>query len=427
VDTPFELSPIQQLFFEHVPKGHNRFTQQFLLRLNRSVSTSKIQKATDALVKRHSILRARFSRQDNGAWEQRITSDARASILFREHWIPSGEDGQSVLKQILYDSQGQLDIVRGPLLVLDLMHEETGRELLGFIAHHLVVDLVSWRVMLKDFEDSLTSGRAIHAPSSLSFQQWCRMQKDYALHHIDPRSCLPGPIRSAPDDYWGPEIADNTWSQTVSQTICLTPETTQAILGPANDAFNTNVVEILQAGILHSFVHTFPDRACPTVWNEAHGREHWDVNVDISQTVGWFTTMAPLSIDAFAGQDITETMRQTKDGRRAIPANGWPYFVARYCHPEGRNHFACHGPMEILFNYTGQFQQLERPGALLQLATVPDHDLVPMPPDMPRFALIDVSATVVSGSLNITFLHNSQMRHQAELTRWPQVFRETLE
>ncbi|KAL3447165.1 hypothetical protein BJX65DRAFT_308229 [Aspergillus insuetus] len=426
MDTPFELSPIQQLFFEHVPHGHNRFTQQFLLRLNRSVSTSKIRKATEALVKRHSILRARFRRQDNGAWEQRITPDTRESVLFREHWIPSGDDAQSVLKQILYDSQEQLDIARGPLLVVDLMHEETGRELLGFIAHHLVVDLVSWRVMLKDFEDSLTSGRAMQAPS-LSFQQWCRMQKDYALNHIDPQSCLPGPIRTTPDDYWGPGIANNTWSQTVSQTICLTPETTQAILGPANDAFNTTVVEILQATMLHSFVHTFPDRACPTVWSEAHGREPWDTNVDISQTVGWFTTMAPLSIDAFAGQDIAETMRQTKDGRRAIPGNGWPYFVARYCHPDGRNHFACHDPMEILFNYTGQFQQLERPGALLQLATVPDHDLVPMPPDMPRFALIDVSGTVVSGSLNITFMYNSQIRHQSELAHWPQVFRETLE
>ncbi|KAL2851264.1 hypothetical protein BJX68DRAFT_266172 [Aspergillus pseudodeflectus] len=425
-DTPFELSPVQQLFFQHVPEGHKRFTQQFLLRLNRPVSTNKIRKATEALVNRHSMLRARFRRQDNGAWEQRITPDARESVLFREHWIPTGDDSQSVLKQILYDSQGQLDIERGPLLVVDLMHEETGQELLGFIAHHLVVDLVSWRVMLKDFEDLLTSGRALQAPS-LSFQQWCRMQQEYALKRIDPQTCLPTPVRTAPDDYWGPEIANNTWGQAIAQTICLTPETTQAILGPANDAFNTNVVEILQAALLHSFVRMFPDRACPTLWSEGHGREPWDPQIDISQTVGWFTTMAPLSIDACSGQDITEVMRQTKDRRRAIPGNGWPYFVARYCHPDGRKHSARHTPMEILFNYTGQFQQLERSGALLQLATAPDHDLVPMPPDMPRFALMDISATAIGGSLNVTFMYNSKIRHQARLAEWPGVFRKTLE
>ncbi|KAL2858512.1 hypothetical protein BJY01DRAFT_241841 [Aspergillus pseudoustus] len=425
-DVPFELSPAQHLFFDHVPGGHNRFTQQFLLAFNRPASMKKIRKVTEALVDRHSMLRARFRRQSNGAWEQRITPNARESVLCREHWIPSGGDYQSVLKQVLYDSQGQLDIERGPLLVVDLMHEETGRELLGFIAHHLVVDLVSWRVMLKDFEDILITGRELQAPS-LSFQQWCRMQKDYALKHIDPQACLPGPVRTIPDEYWGPGIENNSWGQAISQTICIDPKTTQAILGSANDAFNTNVVDILQAALLHSFVHTFPDRASPTVWREAHGREPWDSQIDISQTVGWFTTMAPLSIDAYAGQDITETMRRTKDGRRAIPGNGWPYFAARYCHPDGPKHSTRRAPMEILFNYTGQFQQLERPDAILQLATAPDHDLVPMPPDMPRFALFDVSATVISGSLNVNFMYNSQTRHQTELAQWPQVFQRALE
>ncbi|KAL5362552.1 hypothetical protein BJX96DRAFT_186106 [Aspergillus floccosus] len=389
-DTPFELSPVQLLFFEHVPEGHHQFTQQFLLRLTRTVSAN------------------------NGQWEQFITPDARQSIVFREHWVPSGDDYQPALRQIMGESQGALDIEKGPLLVVDLIHEETGRDLLGFIAHHL------------DLEEILTSGRTTQAPS-LSFQQWCRMQREYALKNIDLQAALPGAIPAPPLHYWGHAVEQNTWGQATQETICLSQETTQALLGPVNDAFNTDVVDILQAALLHSFTNIFHDSPSPTVFSEAHGREPWDPHINISRTVGWFTTIAPLFIDTRAGQDITEVLRRTKDGRRAIPGNGWPYFVTRYCHPDGKKRCPGHVPMEILFNYTGLFQQLERSAALLELATAPDHDLVPIPPDLPRFALIDVSATVLGGSRNITFFYNSQMTHQDQLREWPRRFQRTLE
>ncbi|KAL4787135.1 hypothetical protein BJX76DRAFT_354543 [Aspergillus varians] len=424
-DVSFELSPMQQLFFEHASTGNSRFTQQFLLRLTRPVSIDRVLKAAGTVVERHSMLRARFRRQGNGQWEQFISPDVGGSVIIREHWMASS-DTYSGLRRILGDSQGTLDVEQGPLLAIDLVHEEGELDLLGFMAHHLVIDLVSWRILLQDFEDILSSGRPLQPPS-ISFQQWCRMQEEYATKHINPQTALARAIPSAPVDYWGSDIGQNTWSQVIQHTICVSQEATQAILGPVNDALKTKPVEILQASLLHSFVNAFPDRACPTVFTEAHGREPWDPHINISRTVGWFTTMAPLVVDANAGQDIAETLRLTKDSRRAIPGNGWPYFTSRYYHPDGKKNCAQDGPMEILFNYTGLFQQLERPDALLQLACAPDHDLVPIPTDLPRFSLIDVSATVLNGSLSITFMHNEQMQHQDRLREWPRIFQRTLE
>lgn len=172
--------------------------------------------------------------------------------------------------------------------------------------------------------------------------------------------------------------------------------------------------------MLYAFVQTFGNRPAPAIFSEGHGREPWDPAINVSRTVGWFTTIAPVFVKAKKDQDFTELLQLTKDGRRAIPRNGWAYFASRYLHPEGMNYCASHSPMEILFNYTGLFQQLERPGALLQLQSVPDQGLIPMPSDLPRLALIDVTASVTNGCLRLSFVYNKNMKKQDKLDEWVQ-------
>ncbi|OJJ32292.1 hypothetical protein ASPWEDRAFT_175579 [Aspergillus wentii DTO 134E9] len=427
IETKFGLTPVQQLWFEHVPDGHNKFTQEFLLRVTRPTSVSKLRKAVQAVAARHSMLRARYEQDEDGEWTQMIGRDVNSSLRFREHWLPSLED-QEAVQQIFSDSQSVLDIQQGILLVVDLIETETQEQYLGLMAHHLAIDLVSWRVVLQDLEDILTTGRPLQ-PTSLSFQQWSRLQQAYAEESLDPEVTMATPIPAPPLSYWGPRKTwgSNTWADTVQKSITVSPETTEAILGPANDAFHTRPVEIIHTAILHAFAQTFDNRPSPTIFSEGHGREPWEAHIDVSRTVGWFTTIAPLFVRAKKGQDITELLKLTKDGRRAIPKNGWEYFASRYLHPEGMNYCQGHSPMEILFNYTGLFQQLERPGALLQLASVPDQGLVPMPEDLPRISLIDVTATVMHGSLNVSFVLNKKTRNQDRLQKWIDTCLETLE
>lgn len=426
-DIWFGLSPIQRLFFELVPDGHNQFTQQFLLRIAKPKSDSQIQEAVQAVVSRYPMLRARFQKQTDKQWLQQISNDITNSYRFRQHRLPSIE-AQEDLKKIYSDSREMLDIDQGIMMIVDLIHTPAKEKYLGLMAHHLVVDLVSWRVLLQDLEDILSTGRPTQH-LSMSFQRWCRMQETHCRESLDLNQTIPVDIPPPPPGYWGAEIArsGNTWASAVQQSVSLPENATQAILGSANDAFHTRPVEIIQAAVLYAFVETFHDRSAPTIFSEGHGREPWDPKIDVSHTVGWFTTMVPLFVNAKRGEDITEVLQRTKDGRRAIPSNGWAYFTSRYLHPDGPARCQDHSPIEILFNYTGLFQQLERPGAHLQLAAVPDHDILPMPGDLPRFALIDVSATVANGCLNLTFMYNRHTKHQERLQQWIHTCLNTLE
>ena len=418
-DTWFDLSPIQQLFFQHTPGGHNQFTQQFLLHVSKTKRSSEVQEAIRTIVDQHSMLRAYYRLQPSGKWEQAISPQGSDSYLFREHSIPSLEHGD--LRDILIESQETLDVEKGVVMIVDLVTTEAQQQFLSLMIHHLVIDLVSWRVLLQDLEEILTTGTT-SGLSSISFQQWCHLQQAYTTKILDPRTAFPADIPPPSLDYWGQDAvhSDNTWGETLKTSISIPEDITKLILGSSNDAFNTRPVEIIHTAILHAFLRSFEDRPEPTIFSEGHGREPWDAEIDISRTVGWFTTMAPLFVKAQKDHDIIKLLQSVKDGRRSIPSNGWAYFASRHLHPEGPGYFPNHAPMEILFNYTGLFQQLERSEALLQLATLPDHDMVPIPLDLPRFALIDVSATVMNGQLHVMFWYNNQMLHQDKLNQWIQ-------
>lgn len=423
----FELSPIQKLFFERVPNGHNKFTLEFILRLSKPLPPPEIKRAIEKIVTAHSMLRARFEQRADGQWGQIISRDASRSLRFREHRVPSMSD-RKALQKILSISQSTLDIVQGVMIVVDVITTDTGEQFLGLIAHHLVIDLVSWRVLLQDLEDILNTGRTIQSLSR-SFQQWCRLQQSYARESLDPSETLKIEIPHPSMDYWGSEavLSENTWADATRQTITVSKETTEAIIGAANGAFHTQPVEIIQAAVLYAFVQAFDNRPAPTMFSEGHGREPWDADIDISRTVGWFTTIAPLFLDAKKEDNVRRILQMTKDGRRGISTNGWAYFASRFLHPDGPEKFRSHSPMEILFNYTGLFQQFERPGALLQMTSVQDDSLLPMAADLPRMALIDVNATVMNGSLNLSFIYNQKVQHQDRLEQWISNCLQTLE
>jgi amino acid adenylation domain-containing protein/non-ribosomal peptide synthase protein (TIGR01720 family) len=420
-------SPIQQLFFELCPQGHNRFTQQFLLQVSKPQRASRVREAMESLVARHAILGARFEKLAKVGWSQVVPDGVRPRFSFREH-ILNGI-GNGCMREILENSQNSLDITAGRLVAVDLINTPAHCQYLSLMVHHLVVDLVSWRILLQELEELLTTG-ALPGPKPMSFQRWCYLQECFVRRSLAPEKALPVEIPPQSLEYWGDDVCainQNIWADTRQESFTVSEATTRAILGSANEALRTRPVELLHAALVYSFVQAFDDREAPTVFAEGHGREPWDPAMDLSRTVGWFTTMAPLFIRTSRQHDLGTVVQQIKEGRRAIPFNGWAYFASRFLHPEGRERWGDHIPMEILFNYTGLFQQLENPKALLQLAALPDHEILPMAADLPRFALIDASVTVVDGRLSASLIYNRRMQHQGKLHQWVGEYQRTLE
>ncbi|OJZ79694.1 hypothetical protein ASPFODRAFT_555216 [Aspergillus luchuensis CBS 106.47] len=414
VDTAFELSPIQQLFFELAPHGPNHFNQSFLVPVARPLGPGDLARALDLIVREHSMLRARFSRADNGQWAQAVSAQVDGSYRYRCCQVASLDDARDILSA----SQRSLDLQHGPLLAADLIDVNGSQQYLFLVAHHLVIDLVSWRIILGDLEELLQTGK-LSGVTPLPFQTWCRLQAEYSRDHLAPTAALPSSIPAAPRDYWGPVWHKNAYGDTVRRGFTLSEELTTALFGPANDALQTQPVEIFQAALWHAFVHAFPDRPPPTIFNEGHGREPWDSAIDLSRTVGWFTTMWPTCLETDGGEvGIVDVVRRTKDTRRRTPSNGWAYFASRYLNPAGRTAFETRGPVEIAFNYLGLYQQLEREGSMLRPPIRLEDHPSDVAGEIQRFALIDVSAAVERGRLHFSFHYNQHMQHQDAMGRW---------
>ncbi|KAL7912424.1 hypothetical protein GGI35DRAFT_491025 [Trichoderma velutinum] len=418
-DKTFPLSPMQNLYMHLQPSPNLPYDQNFFLGLKTKLSHAVITAAIEALVERHSILRARFFQDNEGTWQQKISQDISGSI----HTCTKQESKQSVANTIA-QCRDSLDIVKGPLIAVCIIDENKMQSLFLSI-HHLVVDLVSWRVLLRDLESILTS-KEISASPSLGFQTWTVLQEQYAAISLKMQPHNPSKPEAEHLAYWGIDLFSNKSDSILTKTFALKVQATSSLLGHCNDIFGTRPVELMIAAIIHSFVSRFPDRHSPTVMNEGHGREPWDNAIDISNTVGWFTTMSPIQVPSDVNSSLDDVIRLTKDMMRNQPQNGWANFTALCKDTPGAMEFAKQFPVEILFNYAGIYQQLENDTAFFQKLQLPQGCDPLARLDVQRFALFDIGARVEKGSLIVSVAYNKHVNHQSEICEWVDVLQDTL-
>lgn len=430
IEEQFDLSPIQSLYFQLPNRGKGHFNQSAFVRLRDNIQPTSLLQATKTVVSRHSMLRSRFSLSDqDDEWKQRITTDLAGSYSFRTHNCRSKEDAVPVMSE----TQASLDAVNGPLFAVDLFILEGGTQLIFLTGHHLVVDLVSWRVILQDVEELLTDPKAAaDVQPPLPFQTWCAMQVEQS-HKIPINSLLPNTNIPKPSyAYWGMEDKPNMYGDVRCEGFQLDVSGTAIVTSKCHETMGTDTVDILIASMLYSFTQVFDDRAAPTIFNEGHGREVWDPSIDLSRTVGWFTTMYPVHVESPVSGKFMDVLRRVKDYRRTVLANGRPYFASRMLTSKGSKKFAAHWPLEITFNYLGVYQQLEREDALL----LPVQELAgeargaggnaDVGYDTPRFGLFEISAVIAQGQLRFSFTFNKDMKHQEKAMSWISACQETL-
>ena len=425
VEQDFNLSPIQDMFFKLPNQGKDHFNQSFFLRITRRVGKRELRQAIETIIDRHSMLRARFTKSRTGTWSQRITTNIDASYRLKYYDVRTREKATPDIA----NSQASLDIINGPLFAADLFDVDGSDQLLFMVGHHLVIDLVSWRVILEDLEEALSDKQNLGAITSnigkpLSFQTWNQLQHDHS-QSLSVDSVLP--INSVPAGdatYWGMESQANTYGSVKTLGFEVDQETTATMLTKCHEALNTETIDILLSALIHSFSDVFSDRALPAIFNEGHGREPSEMSVDLSRTVGWFTIMYPVHVPDSAAKDPIDTVRHVKDFRRKIIGNGRPYFASRCLTEAGKERFSHHWPLEITFNYLGQYQQLERAGALLNPVDEMAGEArgaggtADVGQETPRFGLFEISAVIAQGKLRFSFTFSRHMKHQDKIAQW---------
>ena len=423
IGSSFDLSPIQSWFMNLAPGGENYFNQSHLLRFTSEIQFERLHDALVLIVERHPMLRARFQMTKDGTWQQRISDDADGSLQTRLFKSVS----RKKLSSFAANCQASLDIIDGPLLAADMYKMTDGAAALFFTCHHLVVDLVSWRIILQELEEILRDGKTASDRQPFSFQTWCRLLDDHANPSpaSEEENSLLDSIPLPDFDFWGISSSQNVPAHVVERSFSLDQETTELLLGRSNNAFMTEPLDLLIAAIVSSFNDVFRDIRGPvTVFNEGHGREPWRPDIDLSSTVGWFTSMCPVLLADNNGQtNILSLLREAKDFRRQIPEKGLPFFSAL-----AKRHAALSSPVEVTVNYFGLYQQLERDDALFNRMSWGASTQPPdSSPDVCRFSIFDVSAGVENGVMSVGFAFSNEMKHQDRIHRWVEAFSNVLQ
>jgi amino acid adenylation domain-containing protein/non-ribosomal peptide synthase protein (TIGR01720 family) len=416
-DTPFELSPVQQMYFA-VTTGEqgvsSYFNQSFFLRVTRHIEESDCAKAVDQVVQRHSMLRAHFVQQSDKQWYQVVPKPSEGESSFQTHHVKTLED----IKSIIGNIHNAINFRNGPIFAASLFNTKGSEQYLFLVAHHLVVDLVSWRIIVQDLEKQL-GGHPLPPAHAISFQKWLELQSEYAQDHLNPEVALPFSIPDPQYSYWDMESRPNFVGDIFEEIVALDNDDTELLLGSdCHHAFDTEPIDLLLSAVIQGFSLTFEDREVPAIFREGHGREPWTPDLDLSGTVGWFTTMYPLHIAA-KGKGLLDIVRRAKDIRRKMPGSGWPYFASRFLNSEGRQKFANHNEVEVTFDYLGRYQQLEREDALFQMVPRDNHTVDgDVGPREQRFMLVEITAEVIQGQMQFQFLYNRNMKHAHKMREW---------
>lgn len=362
------LLPIQHWFFECVNIDLDHYNQAYLLKVPGRIKENTLTQAMQALVVHHDALRVRFNHTNTG-WNQKlITGTPDVSITHIDLSCLSVEKQRLSLKEESSKLQKSLSIEKGPLLNLGLFHMGVGLpSRLLIVIHHMAVDGVSWRILLEDLAtvyQQLDANDNVKLPlKTTSYKSWSNHLKSYSqsenlfseLEYWKGLSLhTPGSI---PYDTQSTTEANSIASSEV-HTVVLSEKNTHSILQDVHGAYNTHINDVLLTAVALAFKQWTNEDGI-FIDLEGHGREDIFDNVDLSRTVGWFTSIYPVYLTLESVLDLGASLKSIKEQLQQIPNRGIGYGVLRYCteNPLASTILKKIPNAKISFNYLGQFDQ----------------------------------------------------------------------
>src|SRR2546429_1980057 len=425
------LTPIQRWFFEQPLLNPHPLNQAFLLRAPADLSVARLEQAVQWVLGQHDVFRWRFvsPSQEGEDWQASYVP-AYEPVPFKVvdlRELPE-EEQASHLREHCNQEQARLHLQSGPLaraVLFRLTGEQPWRLLL--LSHHLVIDTVSWRILLEDLSQAyerLQQGLPLEAQAaSSSFQQWAQRLQDYVQTDAMQQEAdfwlqQSGSVPALPVD--NPTGANSEGEvQSIEQHLGL--EATRALLREVPQHTRASVEEVLLSALALACSDCFGNPGL-AIELEGHGRQALFADVDLSRTVGWFTSLFPLVLEVGEQPEPLEALRMTRSQLRRLPQRGIGYGLLRYLHPdvELRQRLQEQGQAAVSFNYLGQFDQVLGGEALFALA--PEDTGWEQAPENRRVHQLDVVALIVEEQLHLSLQYSGQQQLAESMQQLAQAY-----
>ncbi|MBZ4423049.1 non-ribosomal peptide synthase/polyketide synthase, partial [Myxococcus sp. RHSTA-1-4] len=428
VTGPVPLTPIQHAFFElEAPEPHH-YNQAVLLEVHQPGLADAAEKALQAVLEHHDALRLRFERTADG-WKQ-VNAGTEGRVELRRvdlSAVPEAGQAEAIAK-VAAEVQASVDLSSGVLLKAAWIERGAGRTArLLWVLHHHAVDGVSWRVLLEDFSTAL--GQAARGdkvslpPKTTSFKAWAEKLVEHARSEkVEAERAFweeqaRVPVRPLPLDKAGGE---NTVALARSVSVSLDAEETGVLLREVPSAWRARLDDVLLAALANA-VKGWTGEGAVRVDLEGHGRDVEVEGVDVSRTVGWFTSVHPVVLALPEGGTLGDGLRAVRDTLRAVPGRGQGFGLLRYLgREESQAALRAMPRAEIAFNYLGQLDATAKGSALLGPAA--EGSGAPLAASTPRTYKLEVNGLVLDGRLQVSWTYGEQFHERATIESLAQAF-----
>jgi non-ribosomal peptide synthase protein (TIGR01720 family) len=371
------LTPTQHWFFEQNRLDTHHWNQAILLEVRQPLNLRQLEQVVQHLLVHHDALHLHFLLEESG-WKQ-INASPNGVVPFSkiDLFSISPELQEQAFRTAASELQASFNLGSEPLVrvaLFDLGEDKPNRLL--FIIHHLLIDVGSWRILLEDLETAyqqLSQGQEIKfSPKTTSFKQWAERLTEYAQSTELQREQVYWLAASRewvsplPVDY---PRDDNTVGSVQTVSVTLSVEETRTLLETVSAAYRVQIEDVLLTALAQAFAEWMGTRSL-LVDLEGNGREVIFDNVDVSRTVGWFTTIAPVLLEMGEDAKPEEVLKRVKEQLRNFPNQGIGYGALRYLEGDEiiTEQLRSLPEAEVLFLYLGQLDQTLPQSSLFEMS-----------------------------------------------------------
>ncbi|HEX2078686.1 MAG TPA: amino acid adenylation domain-containing protein [Longimicrobium sp.] len=412
------LTPVQRWFLEQDQPEPHHWNMGNLLRPRAPLDVDVLARAASALLDHHDALRSRFARTAEG-WTQRIAEPGGSAAVERiDLSRVAGEARDAAFAEHALRLQGSMDLEHGPVIRFALFEMGDRGQRLAILAHHLVIDMVSWAFLVADLERAYgqaARGEPIRFPAkTTSYRQWAQRLVEHARSDAMREEAAfwlaQGDAAPLPVDWSG---GSNTDGEADYVVAALGEDETQALLHDVPPIYGTHVNDVLLAGLGRALARWTGEE---TLWVtlEGHGREELFADVDLSRTAGLFTSIYPVRLQV--PREPGAALKGVKEQLRAVPQRGVGYGLLRYLGDgETRAALAARRQPELVFNYVGQLDGAAGEEGLLEHG---EGDLGPVHSARTRRQhLLAVDVAVFDRRMHVTWTYGTRVHDRATVER----------
>jgi amino acid adenylation domain-containing protein/non-ribosomal peptide synthase protein (TIGR01720 family) len=428
------LTPIAKWFFEQNLEELHHYNQAFLFTVTENLDRVVLEQALAELSRHHDALRLQAV-QENDNWRMFYSdSSKRAPLEWMDIPKLSEPEQRVAIESTSAKQQARLDVQHGPIwrvVYFNLGDGKHGRLL--FVVHHLAVDGISWRPLLEDLETAyqqIKSQQKIALPAkTASYKTWAEhlqtLAESASLKQELPHWTAvtePGAVTEALKHLamGAGESAANTEGKAKKVTVALDENATRALLQSVPAVYNTQINDVLLTALARAWAKWTGSRTLYTNL-EGHGRENLFEDLDVSRTVGWFTSIFPVRLelnDSGENWKPGEALKSVKEQMRRIPQRGVGYGILRYLSSD--NALKARPEPAMVFNYLGQFDNAVAGSKLLRFAAESSgrwHS-----PKQKRRHALEMNSLVMNDRMEFEFTYSPELHGEKKIQEFADGF-----